>query len=364
MRISIIWSLLIFVLVVNNVLTNSTKSNNLRHWESGAQRYMEQRQWREAFSAAFHALHETSEKSKERVRVLTKIGHLFFYFEKSYGDAEGYYGKALLIDPYYRDALIGIGDIYFARKEYRGSLHYYELAAKYHPNHYQPFASIAAANYELAENEIAMQYYEKAIALNPKDLVSINNYANIFYDKRRLNEAKKLYLRALDIDSQFMTAHNNLGNLYILKRELDEAYKHFSKALEINYDDASVHSNIANFYFEVRQVERAKYHLRKALYLEKNPVFHNNLAVMEKFTDEELNAGIQFAHALTKNSNYSNARKNSAFFRKRSHRIQEARKSGKDHFYFFKLLDGKGRKRRSIDNQIRNKKRERFSLNR
>ena len=97
-----------------------------------------------------------------------------------------------MIDPYYRDALIGIGDIYFARKEYRGSLHYYELAAKYHPNHYQPFASIAAANYELAENEIAMQYYEKAIALNPKDLVSINNYANIFYDKRRLNEAKKI----------------------------------------------------------------------------------------------------------------------------------------------------------------------------
>ena len=64
MRISIIWSLLIFVLVVNNVLTNSTKSNNLRHWESGAQRYMEQRQWREAFLP--HSMHYMKHPKKVR----------------------------------------------------------------------------------------------------------------------------------------------------------------------------------------------------------------------------------------------------------------------------------------------------------
>ena len=72
---------------------------------------------------------------------------------------------------------------------------------------------------------------------------------------------------------------------------------------------------------------------------------------MEKFTNEELNAGVQFARALTINSNYSNARKNSAFLGNVPIEFQEARKSGKDHFYLFKLLDGKGRKRRSIDNQ-------------
>ncbi len=363
MRISIIWLYIIFALFLESVSADQYKLEKLRYWEDSSKKFLEQGQWRQSFTSAFNALHETSEKSKQRVKILTKIGYLFLHFNKNYGDSEGYYRKALMIDPYHRDALLGVGDVYFSRKEYRGSLHYYELAAKYHPDHFQPLASIAAANYELAENEKAMQYYEKAIALNPEDLISINNYANIFYDKRRLNEAKKLYLKALEIDSKFMTAHNNLGNLYILQREFDEAYKHFSRALEINYDDASIHSNIANFYFEVKQVERAKYHLRKALYLEKNPVFHNNLAVMEKFTNEELNAGIHFAHALTGNPNYSNARKNSAFFRKRSHRIQEARKSGKDHFYFFKLLDGKGRKRRTHDNRIRNKKYDRFSLN-
>ena len=358
----IFWFFINSILVLGNVSANSIKFENLSHWEHGTNRFMNQGQWRKAFASAFNALNETSEKSKERVRILTKIGHLFRHFNKSYGDAEGYFGKALLIDPYNLDALLGKGDVYFSRREYRGSLHYYELAAKYHPKHFQPLASIAGANYELAENEIAMQYYEKAITLNPEDLVSINNYANIFYDKLRLSEAKKLYLRALEIDSQFMTAHNNLGNLYLLQREFDEAYKHFSRALEINYDDASVHSNIANFYFEVKQVERAKYHLRKALYLENNPVFHNNLAVMEKFTNEELNAGVHYAHALTENPLYSNARKNSAFFRKRSHRIQEARKSGKDHFYFFKLLDGKGRRRRTLDNRYRNKTYDRFSF--
>lgn len=362
MRILIVWFFINAILTLGNISAEVVKIEKLQHWEHGASYFKERGQWREAFTSAFNALHETSKNYNDRVRILTKIGHLFLYFSKSYGDAEGYFGKALMIDPYYRDALIGKGDVYFARKEYRGSLHYYELAAKYHPNHFQPFASIAAANYELAESEIAMQYYEKAIALEPNDLVSINNYANIFYDKRRLYEAKKLYLRALEIDSEFLTAHNNLGNLYILQREFDEAHKHFRRALELNYDDASVHNNIANFYFQVKQVERAKYHLRKALYLEKHPVFHNNLAVMEKFTNEELNAGVHYAHALTGNPLYSNARKNAAYFRKRSQRIQEARKSNRDHFYFFKLLDGKGRRRRTLDNRVRNKKPNRYTL--
>ena len=361
MRRSIFCFSIFLVVFANLISANTVKSEELNYWEQRAGYFMEQGEWRKAFTSAFNALHETAENSKERARLYTKIGHLFFHFKKNYGDSEGYYGKALHIDPYNLNALIGIGDVYSARKEFRGALHYYELAEKYHPNHFQPCSSIAAANYELAEDEIAMQYYEKALALNPNDVVSINNYANIFYDKKRLREARILYLRSLAIDSHFTTAHNNLGNLYMLQREFNEAYKHFSRALELDYDDASIHSNIANFYFEVKQVERAKYHLRKAVVLERHPVFHNNLAVMEKFSDEELNAGIQYAKALSGNPAYSNAKKNAAFFRKRSHTIQEARESGGDHFYFLKFLDGKGRKRRMLDNNIRLKNLDRFS---
>ena len=363
MYLSFFWLTILLSIFSSDSSAREINLEKLKYWEERTGHFMEQGEWRKAFTSAFNALHETTEKSKERSRLYIKIGHLFFKFKKNYGDSEGYYSKALQIDPYNLDALIGIGDVYSARREFRGALHFYELAEKYHPNNFQPCFSIAAANYELAEDEIAMNYYEKALKLNPNDKVSINNYANIFYDKMRLSEAKKLYLRALRIDSDFTTAHNNLGNLYMLQKELNEAYRHFSRALELDYDDASIHSNIANFYYEVKQVERAKYHLRKAISIEKNPVFHNNLAVMEKYSDEELNAGVEYAKALSIKPLYSNARKNAAFFRKRSHSIQEARKSGREHFYLLKFLDGKGRKRRTIDNRKRLKTYDRFSFN-
>lgn len=323
----------------------------MEHWKKGTAYFKNRGDWRKAFTSAFNALHEAAPESGDQVEILTKIGNLFFHFNKSMGDAEGYYRKALHVDPYHLDALIGTGDVYFYREEYRGALHYYELALKYHPTRYEPYASIGAAKYELAEDEMAMHYYSKALEINPVDLVSMNNYANIFYDKRRMRKAKELYLKCLSIDSDFSTAHNNLGNLYLHDREYDQARKHFLRALELDYDDSAVHSNIANLYFELKLTERAKYHLRKAIYLEKHPVYSNNLAVMEKYTNEELNAGKNYADTLKANFSYSNARKNSAFFRKRSQGIMETRKSNKDRFYLLKFFDGKARRRRKAQKQ-------------
>lgn len=342
----------LLILVSGKFAANNKDANSFyEHWNQGSAYFKDRGDWQKAFASAFNALHEASNNSKAKVESLTRIGNLFFYFRKSLGDAEGYYRKALQINPYYLDALIGSGDIYFSRNEFRGALHYYELAAKYNPQSYESFASIAAAMYELAEDEMAMHYYQKALEINPQDLVSLNNYANIFYDKKRMREARDIYLKCLSQDSQFTTAHNNLGNVYLSIKEYDEARKHFLKALELDFDDPSIHSNIANLYFELKLVERAKYHLRRAQYIQENPVFSNNLAVMEKFSNEELNAGIQYAKALKVMPIYSNARKNSGFFRKRSQTIAEAHKDSKDRFYLLKAFDGKARRQRKLRNQ-------------
>jgi tetratricopeptide (TPR) repeat protein len=137
-----------------------------------------------------------------------------------------------------------------------------------------------------------------------------------------LMESPETALRLLLSD--FLTAHNNLGNLYRIIKEWDLARMHLQRAMELDPDDASVHSNIASLYFDLKQGERARHHLQKAQSLEEHPVYHNNLAAIERFRREFKATGVQYSKALYLNPNYSNARRNGRFFRKRSQNIQEA----------------------------------------
>lgn len=354
---------LLFLLFSNStIFGHQYGTTELEYWESASHHFLEQSDWRKAFHCAFNALHETEDGSRDQLRIYTKIAHLYFYFEKSYGDAEGYYRKALQIDPYSLPALIGTGDVYFARGEYVGALEYYQRAALKHPEKHHPYASIAAAFYEKAEVEKAMHYYELALEKNSKDPVSLNNLGNLYFDKLRLKEAKGYYLEALKVNPDFVTAHNNIGLIYLHEKDYNEALRHFKRALKLTSNDSVIYSNLANVYFELRQVERAKHYLQRALYFDKNAVYHNNLAVMEKFTDEELNAGVHYSLALNKRYDYSNARKHSGFFKTRSVAVQHALSNKVPKDYTFRYTDRKGGFQRRVRSHNVESWRNRFSV--
>jgi tetratricopeptide (TPR) repeat protein len=294
------------------------------YWEHRARHFLVQKDRARAFECMQRALHEVEQNTDHHVRLLVKLGHLYFAFGMSLGDAEGCYKKALQLDPYDFEALMGTGDLYFSRGEYLGALEFYERCGKYHPKRFEPWASIGACRYERAEWTRALNYYEKAIELNPQDTVSWNNLGNIWYDRLELSKARQAYLKALAINPAFASAHNNLGNLHLHEKRFGEARKHLVRALRVRSDDPGIHNNLANLYFEIRQVERAKHHLHQAIYFEDHPVYHNNMAVMERFSREYLAAGREYAHALRDRPDYSNARKNSRFFEGRSQKIKDA----------------------------------------
>ncbi len=294
------------------------------YWEHRAGHFLVQKDRERAFESMQRALDEVEEKSADHVRLLVKFGHLYFAFGMSLGDAEGCFKKALQIDPYHFGALMALGDVYFARSEFLGAMDFYERCAKHHPKRYEAWASIGACHYERTKWSRALHYYEQALDLNPKDTVSWNNLGNIWYDRLDLTKARQAYLKALEINPAFASAHNNLGNLNLHQKRFGEARKHLMQALRIRSDDPGIHNNLANLYFEIRQVERAKHHLHRAIYFEDHPVYHNNMAVMERFSREYLAAGREYGHTLRDRPDYSNARKNSRFFEGRSQKIKDA----------------------------------------
>jgi len=95
-------------------------------------------------------------------------------------DAEGWYRKALAIDPGYARAWNGLGLVWEARKEL--------AKAREH-------------------------YYEKAAELDPKEPVYPCNVGDLLRQSGQLGEAKGWYRKALAIDPQNARAQNGLGLL-------------------------------------------------------------------------------------------------------------------------------------------------------
>lgn len=321
--------------------------SDLAIYEKQSSHYLMQNDWRKSFHSLFSALHEAEKNSKDELRLTIKLAHLYFHFGKSLGDAEGYYKKALQIDPYSLGAYLGLGDVYFKRKQYIQAIHFYEMGIKYHKDSYLAYSSVAMGFYELAEGERASHLYKKALELNPKDIVSLNNLGNIALDAQDLNLAASYYEQAIKINPDFQTAHANLANIYLYQKKYNQAKTHFKRALELHYEDPAVHSNLANLYYEKRLIERAKFHLRKALYYEDHPVYHNNLAVMEKFTREYKTAGAEYSKTLKRNSEYSNARHNAGFFKNRSMRVRETLNDGQKKITGKRLVRGNWRHRKN-----------------
>ncbi|MBW7877577.1 MAG: tetratricopeptide repeat protein, partial [Candidatus Cloacimonetes bacterium] len=176
---------------------------------------------------------------------------------------------------------------------------------------------------------LAINAWEDALKIRPRDPATLNNLGNVYYDFQNFAAALTHYKMALKIEPSFYTAWNNLGNTQMELKDPRSAVESFKKSLKLFDEDPAVHGNLANAYFELRQVERAKFHLRKSLDLGESAVSHHNLAVMEKFTREDKNAGVHYGKALQIRPDYSSARRNAGFWRRRNRDVE-------------KILEGEG----------------------
>lgn len=301
----------------------------MAYWEERALFHLTQEEWQTAFKSLFNAVHETPQGCPHQTRIFTKIAHLYFYYNRSLGDAEGYYKKALHNDPYYLDALLGLGDIEAVRRDEAKALNLYLQAQKFHPKRAEPLIAMGEMYYTMAKPHLAINAWEDALKIRPQDPGTLNNLGNVYYDFQNFTAALNHYERALKIEPSFYTAWNNLGNTQMELKDPRSAVESFKKSLKLLDEDPAVHGNLANAYFELRQVERAKFHLRKSLDLGESAVSHHNLAVMEKFTREDKNAGIHYGKALQIRPDYSSARRNAGFWRRRNRDVE-------------KILEGEG----------------------
>lgn len=107
------------------------------------------------------------------------------------------YQKAVDMNAYYPDSLVGQGNIYMRRCQYKLAEDAYKKALALDHKFFTAHHNLASLLYKIGRKNEALDHYQEAVIINPKNLSAVYNLAVIQEDIREFSEAAGLYFNAL-----------------------------------------------------------------------------------------------------------------------------------------------------------------------
>ena len=133
------------------------------------------------------------------------------------------YLAVLQLDPYYTDALHGLGQIASQNGDNKLSVFYLERAAAIDKNRPDVLADLGVA-YRLVGNLMRAELnLKKAIILQPENPHFHYNLGLVLGDQTRFDEAAEVYQDTINLSPNHTLALNNLANILKRQNRLDDA---------------------------------------------------------------------------------------------------------------------------------------------
>lgn len=120
-----------------------------------------------------------------------------------------YNSKAIDINPYFYDAYINRGVLYYKQGEYQKAFKDFSFVLKY-----------------------------------KKDAVCLFDRGNIYYSWKMYNEAITDFSEAVHVNQQDSDSYTMLGNCYAQKKQYNDAIVSYKKAISINPSDTQAYNNL------------------------------------------------------------------------------------------------------------------------
>lgn len=171
--------------------------------------------WAEAKKELFAAA-----EKKQTPEVYKELGNVFLLGEQNLSEAEGYYRKALALDPNYINAEFNMAVI---------SMKKYELTLD------------DKGKGEAALLEEANNWFKKVYAQNPNFGVGIEEMAKYHYYRRDYKQALETVQKAISVDNRNANAYSIAGQVYFSGlKDYKQAFENFELARSLNNKDADV----------------------------------------------------------------------------------------------------------------------------
>lgn len=196
--------------------------------------------------------------------VLYGLGILHFEKLKDSITAVGYFEKLVSIDPQDERSFQYLGRIYEGKPylDYDNARKYYNESIRVNPNYAIGHSSFGLFLSQNRDYKGARFHLRKAIELDPNNPFHFNNYGNFLArtSPDKLDASRKMYEKAIKLNPSYLSAYNNLANLLRKKpfQDYDLSIEYINKGLEI--DDRYV-----NFYLMHAEIERERKNFERAI---------------------------------------------------------------------------------------------------
>ena len=175
------------------------------------------------------------------------------------------YLAVLQLDPYYTDALHGLGQIASQNGDNKLSVFYLERAAAIDKNRPDVLADLGVA-YRLVGNLMRAELnLKKAIILQPENPHFHYNLGLVLGDQTRFDEAAEVYQHTINLSPNHTLALNNLANILKRQNKLDDAISFYERSISADQNYAPAHKNLADVYETSGDVDSARYHFSSAI---------------------------------------------------------------------------------------------------
>ena len=145
-------------------------------------------------------------------------------------EAEGYFKKALSMDPKNLNAHLAYALFFENQKRYQEAVDTYQKTIKLYPNDASVYNNLGLCHERKNKHEDAVNALGRAVQLDPRNALYRNNLAAVYIEQGRTSEAYNI-LREVHGDA---AAYYNVGYLLQKKGQTDAAIHHFAQALRID----------------------------------------------------------------------------------------------------------------------------------
>ena len=187
--------------------------------------------------------------------VLCRLGHCAVRMEKP-NEAEGYFKRALELQPEHEYANSELADVYETLKEYDKAIIYTTRQLEINPTEYS-YLQHGVFSTTLGKDDDALDAYEKALEINPNSNYAYNNKAHIAMKRGQLEEAIDFYEKAYSFGYPHSGAYYDLGQCYIRLKRYSEAVDCFKRAEAAFPDVKGFAARQGMAYYEGREYKLA-----------------------------------------------------------------------------------------------------------
>ncbi|WP_061269800.1 tetratricopeptide repeat protein [Leptospira interrogans] len=187
--------------------------------------------------------------------------------------AEAKLKELLEKDPHNTYGLVGMGDLFFKKKDYKNAIEYYHKCIQEDPSNKFSLMGLMNCYREMNLLSRVIEVAEEYRHITITDASILSRVADAHRKLKNFKESEIYYMQALQINPKDQYVIVGLGHLYFACQKYKDAIHWWEKLLLIQPDNIKILTEIGNSYRKIKDYDEAIQYYHRAAELDRKNFF-------------------------------------------------------------------------------------------